>query len=130
MTGVQTEHVEAVMLMRACRALEARLPELALLHAIPNGGKRARRTAANLKAEGVKAGVPDYFLPVARGGAHGLYVELKRTQGGRVSPEQRAWLSALEGQGYRVAVAMGWEQAFDEIRDYLAQGAANELEVE
>lgn len=115
-----TEHVEAAMLMRAVRGHEHLHPELRLLHAIPNGGHRSKRTAIDLKAEGVKAGVPDYFLPVARGGRHGLYVELKRTRGGRVSTEQSAWLAALEAQGYRVAVAKGWEAAWDEIRDYLA----------
>lgn len=52
-------------------------PELALLYHIPNGGKRDAKTATILKRQGVKAGVPDLHLPVARGGYHGLYIELK-----------------------------------------------------
>ena len=119
MNATPTEHAEAAMLLRACRALEHTLPELALLYAIPNGGARHRVVAAKLKAEGVKAGVPDYHLPVARGGAHGLFVELKRTKGGVLSAEQRAWLAALREQGHRVEVCRGWEEAFDVIRDYL-----------
>lgn len=119
MNGAPTEHAEAAMLIRACRAAEATHPELRLLYAIPNGGHRARRTAAQMKAEGVKAGVPDYHLPVARGGHIGLWVELKRTNGGRLQPEQRAWLDALERQGHRVVVARGWEEAFGAIRNYL-----------
>ena len=75
-------------------------PELALLHHIPNGGHRARKTARDLARSGVRAGVPDYCLPVARGGAHGLYLELKRLHGGRVSPEQREWLR-VHGQALK-----------------------------
>lgn len=52
-------------------------PELALLHHIPNGGSRNQLEAANLKRQGVKAGVPDLCLPVPRNGKHGLYVEMK-----------------------------------------------------
>jgi len=121
MNATPTEHAEAAMLLRACRALEHTLPELALLYAIPNGGARHRVVAAKLKAEGVKAGVPDYHLPVARGGWHGLFVELKRTKGGQLSAEQRAWHSSLRAQGHRVEVCRGWEEAFDVIRDYLEE---------
>ena len=37
------------------------IPELALLFAIPNGGKRDKITGARMRAEGVKPGVPDIF---------------------------------------------------------------------
>ena len=53
------------------------MPELEYMHHIPNGGKRDKRTAVALKRQGVKAGVPDICLPVARNGYHGLYIELK-----------------------------------------------------
>lgn len=114
-----SEHVEAVVFMRAVRGAEAQWPELRWLFAVPNGGWRAKRTAGQLKAEGVKAGVPDYLLPVGRGGYVGLAIELK-TATGRPSPEQRAWLAHLEGQGWQVAVARGWEEAWDVVRDYMA----------
>jgi len=48
-----------------------------LLHHIPNGGLRDKREGARLKASGVIAGVCDLFLPMARRGAHGLYIEMK-----------------------------------------------------
>ena len=38
-------------------------PRLEWIHAIPNGGLRNKATASNLKAEGVKSGVLDVFLP-------------------------------------------------------------------
>ena len=53
------EHVEQAALFRWAEFARARLPELTLLHAIPNGGHRHKATAARLKAEGVKRGVPD-----------------------------------------------------------------------
>ena len=57
-------------------------PELQLLYHVPNEGKRTWRTGARLKSEGLKPGVPDICLPVARGKYHGLYVELKLVAGG------------------------------------------------
>lgn len=101
------EEVEQTCLFRwAAYSLGAH-PELKLLHAIPNGGKRSKSEAARMKAAGVKAGVPDMFLPVARGGSHGLYIELKRIKGGRVSAEQLAWMEELTREGYTCAVCHG-----------------------
>lgn len=98
-------------------------PELALLFHIPNGGKRGKAEAARFKAEGVKAGVPDLFLPVARGGYHGLFIELKRLDGGTVSQAQRAWVKRLTDENYCAFVARGWEEAARTIRTYLQLGA-------
>ena len=118
------EEVEQTCLFRwAAYSLGAH-PELRLLHAIPNGGKRSKSEAARMKAAGVKAGVPDMFLPVARGGSHGLYIELKRIKGGRVSAEQLAWMEELTREGYTCAVCHGWEEARKVIRTYLKGGEA------
>lgn len=94
-------------------------PELKLLHHIPNGGSRDVREAVNLKRQGVKSGVPDLCLPVPRGKYHGLYIELKRIKGGRVSDEQQQWLTELQNVGYRAVVCKGWEAAKTEIEWYL-----------
>lgn len=117
---VPSEHAEAAMFMRAVRGAEADWPELRWLFAVPNGGARARKTAADLKAEGVKPGVPDYLMPVQRGGFVGLAIELKRLDGGRTSAEQREWLAHLQGQGWYAVVCRGWEEAWGVVRDYLA----------
>ena len=74
--------------------------------------------AAKLKAEGVKAGIPDIFIPAPRGNSHGLYVELKAA-GGRVAPMQEAMMLSLSHQGYACIVAYGWEKAWKEIKAYL-----------
>lgn len=93
-------------------------PELKLLHHIPNGGKRNIATAARLKKEGVKAGVPDLFLPAPKGKWHGLYIEMKAPKG-TVSEKQKWWIKALRKQGYAVAICYGWEVAKDIITCYL-----------
>lgn len=98
---------------------ERAYPELAMLYAIPNGGKRAIKTAVALKKQGVKRGVPDMCLPVPRGGFNGLYIELKRVKGGTVSDEQREWIAALNTQGYKAIICHGAEEAIEQIRGYL-----------
>lgn len=94
------------------------MPELRLLHAIPNGGYRNKITAAKLKAEGVKPGVPDICLPVARGRYHGLYIELKTRQG-KISTKQQTWLADLKGQGFKALLCRGWTTARQAIETYL-----------
>jgi hypothetical protein len=120
MTACPTEHAEAAMFMRAVRGHEHIHPELELLYAIPNGGKRSRKTATGLKAEGVRAGVPDYHLPVTRAGCLGLWIELKRMRGGAVASSQREWHTRLREQGHCVVVARGWEEAWSAVCAYLA----------
>ena len=76
------------------------------IHAIPNGGARSKATAGRLKAEGVASGVPDLFVPAWR-----LWIEMKRTKGGSLSPEQKDWIAYLEGCGYQCIVGRGAEDA-------------------
>lgn len=90
-----------------------------LLFAIPNGGKRHPKVAAEMKREGVRSGVPDMLLPVPAGGYHGLFIEMKRQKGGRVSPEQKQWLEYLQAAGYLAVVCKGFEEARGVITDYL-----------
>ena len=77
-----------------------------LLLAIPNGGWRSPATAGRLKAEGVRAGVPDLFVP-----AWNLWIEMKRSKGGHLSPAQVEMINYLRGVGHAVAVCHGFEEA-------------------
>ena len=113
------EETEQIQIFQWAAYSVGRFPELRLLHAIPNGGARSAVTGAKLKAQGVKAGVPDMCLPVSRGGYHGLYIELKRRHGGRVAPEQRTWIADLSGQGYLAVVCCGCDEAIDVLEKYL-----------
>jgi hypothetical protein len=80
---------------------QAEFVQWLLLHEIrhnatPNGGFRCKKTAAELHEEGLSPGFPDITcwpelgsrLPV-------VYIEFKRTKGGRVSGDQRGWLEYL-----------------------------------
>lgn len=119
-----TEHTEAVRLMRTVRMHEGLHPELVWFHHIPNGGKRHRTVAGKLKAEGVKKGVHDYFLPVPRQGFHGLYIELKSLDGDE-SADQERFAEFVRAQGYRAEFVWGWEEAWSVLTDYL--GIPNRL---
>lgn len=117
---VPSESVEQINLFRWATLQECKFPELILLHHIPNGGKRNITTAKRLKMEGVKAGVPDIFLPVSRGQYHGLYIELKAGNN-KTTENQDVWISRLQKQGYQVNVCYGWEEAAKTIESYLKE---------
>ena len=127
---MRTEAQEQEAVIRWAAMSTGMYPELKLLFHIPNGGSRNRIEAAHLKKLGVKAGVPDLFLPVARGAYHGLFIEMKREKGGRVSEDQDAWLLALSSQGYATFVANGFEEARQMLEEYLAVDAVDVVRCE
>jgi hypothetical protein len=113
-----SEHAEQVALFAWAALNIPKHPELKLLFAIPNGGLRSKITAANLKAEGVRSGVLDIFLPVARGPWHGLFIEMKK-QGGRATPEQLTFIDDVRAQGFGASICVGWEKASQVLLQYL-----------
>jgi hypothetical protein len=66
---------------------------------------------AALKAEGVSPGMPDLFVP-----AWCLWIEMKRSTGGTVSPAQKDSIAYLEGIGHRVIIGRGFENAKAQIK--------------
>lgn len=123
--NIPTEAQEQTAIFQWAAMMEGRIPELRLMHHCPNGGSRNAIEAHNLRLQGVKPGIPDIFLPCARGKHHGLYIEMKRRKGGRVSVEQKKMLLALQGQGYKAEVCRGWEEAKDTMCEYLREGKEN-----
>ena len=117
---IPTESVEQQTLFRWAKMASGKWPELELLYHVPNEGKRSYKTAARLKAEGLKSGVPDICLPVPRGGYHGLYIELKRVKNSRVTQDQLDWIEALIAQGYVAVVCRGCDEAIELITRYLS----------
>ncbi|WP_336334643.1 VRR-NUC domain-containing protein [Pseudomonas putida] len=102
--------------------LKLRYPEVyKLIYHVPNGGHRVKAVAAKLKGQGVKAGVPDLVLPMARGGYFGLYIEFKAKPpyDAPVSASQDAYLQQLIAQGYLAIVCRGSIDAVEAIRSYL-----------
>ena len=119
MRNIPTEAQEQTTLFQWAKLMEKKWPELQLLHAIPNGGSRNPIEARHLKEQGVKAGIPDIFLPCPKNVFHGLYIEMKRKKGGRLSEAQREMIDNLRCCGYRVEVCEGWEKARDVITEYM-----------
>lgn len=93
-------------------------PDLELLYAIPNGGARNVQTGARLKAEGVRRGVPDMHLPVARGPFIGLWLEFK-TDKGRADEAQVKRMERLRAAGHRCEVVRSSDEARRITVEYL-----------
>jgi hypothetical protein len=90
-----------------------------LLNGSLNGVKLSIGQAVKAKRTGMKKGYPDIFLPVARGGYYGLYIELKREFSGSTTREQKEWLADLAAEGYLAVVCKGSDAAIKTIIDYL-----------
>jgi hypothetical protein len=118
-----TEHQEQCALFQWAALHATKYPDLKWLYAVPNGARTSMSTAKKLKAEGLRKGYPDIGLDVARGGHHGLRIELKRIKGSRLSPEQVAWHVWLKKQGYYCTVSYGWKDAADVLTEYLSAPA-------
>ena len=84
-----------------------------------NGEKRNLMIALKLKRMGVSPGFPDICIPIPSGCYHGLYIELKRQKGGKLSTEQINWLEFLRERGYYADVAFGFEEAKKIVLYYL-----------
>jgi VRR-NUC domain len=89
-----------------------------LCWATPNGGYRNIVTATKLKAEGVRAGVPDVFLAIPNDNYHGLFMEFKRAKG-KLQPNQELYLALLDQVGYKTVVVRSVKEAIDAVQDYL-----------
>ena len=100
-------------------------PSLCLLFAIPNGGyalagdaRQRAMVAAKLRAEGMRPGVPDMCLPVARAGFSSLFIEHKSEEG-TVKPEQQGWHDRLREFGNKVVLSRSFDESRRAIIEYL-----------
>src|SRR5262245_9295050 len=99
-----------------------------LVHAIPSGGHRERIVATMMKAAGVRPGILDISIPVARGSYHYAYIEMKRPiyrhrpqQG--LSDAQIAFGKAQLKLGAYMRVAFDWTEARDYTVEYFNLGS-------
>lgn len=83
---------------------------------VPNGGLRGYKTAAKLKRQGTKPGVPDVVIFEPRGRFHGLMIELKVSDN-KPTTNQVDWLNGLSAKGY----AVFWTNSFDEVKHVVEQ---------
>lgn len=108
----RSETDEQITVVDWCKAM--RIP---VAH-IPNEGKRSTQYGAMMKRMGLRKGFPDLFVPMPRGGFHGLFVEMK-AKGGKTTKEQEEWLSLLNANGYAVCVAVGANEGIEKIKRYV-----------
>lgn len=117
MSDIPTEKDEAYILADYLRS-----KGLLFTH-IANERKGSYKATAALKKQGMSKGVPDYmifnhctaFIDPNYVRFNGIAIELKRKKGGRVSPEQRAWLQKLELHGWYAFVANGADEAIQKL---------------
>ena len=99
--------------------VRAKYPELKLLHHIPNERFCTPQQGRMLKLMGVRAGVPDLCLPVARGKYSSLYLEMK-AETGKTTPEQEWWIRELNNAGCYAEVCHGYQSAIRVLEWYLS----------
>jgi hypothetical protein len=112
-----SEHQTQSAFFDSLRAMKIAGVDLDQAFAVPNGGQRHPAVAAKLKKEGVKTGVPDVLLPVARGGFIGLAIEFKHGKG-NPSEEQKKRITALQKEGWCVVLCWDWQAAARTVAGY------------
>lgn len=128
LAGSESAHQTALFCAISQPEIQAKYPELMLAFAIPNGGMRDKITAGKLKAEGVKAGVWDIFLPVPSAALlncvpcvpvfHGLFIEMK-VKPNKLTTEQGEFYQAMQQYRFDWFVAYTWQEAFDKMIGYV-----------
>jgi len=116
----EREHQEQCAVVEWATLKAKQDPRMQLLYAIPNGRKRSKAEGGKLKAEGLKAGMPDLCLPVANRyrGESALFLEMK-TGNGTLSRKQKEIISLLRSCGNRVEVCRSAEEAIRAIEDHM-----------
>lgn len=112
------ETADQIALFDLALLLEKQHPELELMFHVPNEGKRSVYSGAELKRAGLKKGVPDVMLPVARKGYHGLAIEMKAGKN-KPTEEQKKWLTGLAKEGWLCYVCRGYEAAATVLGEYM-----------
>lgn len=88
------------------------------IYATPNGGYRNKKTAKDLKDEGVMPGVLDVFVRYPSGRWHGMFIEFKRSKKEKPSEEQTKFAERSMSLGYICVLAWDAEDAFRAVRKY------------
>lgn len=98
--------------------------------AIPNSTyTTSHKQKALNRATGLRPGFPDLVVLIKPSQSHDgrgylLLPEMKRVKGGKLSPDQRAWIAALNGLGceqVESVVAHGAAEAIEYVSGYLSK---------
>lgn len=128
------EHGEQSALICWCGLPDVKelYPDAIKIFAINNNAGMGDKKAGAMrgmqaKMAGVRAGVLDLFLPVARHGMHGLFVEMKvrslkpkrKGSKGGCSDTQIDFAEQVRADGFGAVVCYGWEEAAQTLMQYL-----------
>jgi len=139
----QLEGVAQSNLFEFYARIQGQVPEVQWAFHVPNGGHRHIAVAMQLKAQGVKSGVPDILIPVPSARRmddatrhvfdtqtqqlnattlpyFGLAIELKVGKN-KQSEEQVRWQARFQQSGWRAVVCYGWEAAARETLLYFGK---------
>lgn len=84
---------------------------------IANEGKRSPRYGAKMKRMGLRKGVSDILITMARHGYHGAWIEIK-SESGVVSLDQKRFHKQQTSQGYYCEVTIGIDASIAAIEWY------------
>lgn len=90
---------------------EQRMGKVLLYTHIPNETfTKSWAVKAKNRIMGVRRGFPDYVVITPK---NAYFIEMKRQQGGVVSPEQEEWIKALNKVGLKAKVCKGGYEAME-----------------
>lgn len=111
---IASEFEEQVMLVQYLELLGLKFSKLAQETYTPSWMIKAKN-----KASGLRRGIPDMLVVIPETKETKkrlLFIEMKRSKGGKVSPEQEEWLDILNSCfGVEAIVCHGFEEAKKEI---------------
>lgn len=95
-----------------------------VLH-FPNEGQREAHYGRLLQSYGMRRGVYDLFITMARHGFNGAWIELKTVEG-RLSKEQKEFEEDMRQQNYFTAVTYGLDEALKMIDWYTSKKVSHQ----
>lgn len=102
-------------------------PGLETMYHVANEGLRSASTGRRLKREGLKSGVSDICVPVAKSGYSNLYIELKSGKN-KATESQLKFISGINKYGGKALVVYEAENAIEVIQAYF-EGRIDDLEI-
>lgn len=112
------EHIEAVRLANYLAVLKNQKKILRYCHIVNEFklGRSRMGLIKTMKSEGWQPGVPDYLIVSPK---EIIFIELKRSQGGKTSPEQERWIEDLNSLGIKAVVCNGFSDAHKFLQSVL-----------
>lgn len=113
------EHIQQKSLVDWLGLAATRYAILRRVYKIPNEALRSKLERHLVLSEGLRKGVLDLHLPVARQGYIGWWAEFKAGRG-KLTPEQLDWAAFLKAEGHHVCEYRSWQVAAQSLIEYLA----------